>query len=145
MLDFVATECLHLESIDIGKQDIDKVMFEAIEPIFDKFKKCKFTFTRYVDEQKLENLFSRNNQLEHLEIERSCGLFGFFLDALPFETIKELHLHSAANIPFDSICQVNIFNKRYFSIWDKLNFINFSFFPLKNRLYKIVKIFKACT
>ena len=147
-------KCPNLQNIVLGEHDINEDIMEAIMPIFDRVRKCDFLIKSMYKSQYnavLKDLFLRNKKLEHLKIKvNSSNLSKIinkdFIDALPTETLKSLHLYQTY-MPFNSICRVSILWHLTLQIYTILTFVTMSFLSsfLYNRQFKILKIFKVYT
>ena len=109
IVDLIRRECPNLKNIDFDDcyQIYKKNDIEDIKPIFNKVKKFNAEFQCKVTDKDLKNLFSTNDKLEYLNLNFCRKVYtSTFLDALPYETLKELIIYSY--IPLNRIFQVSI-------------------------------------
>ena len=111
IVDIVKRECCNVQQINMGYQAVtSKNEIEMIKPIFKYFKKFELTLGNSdIDNEDLKNLLSLNEKLEHFDISDEGRITLNVLDALPSETIKELHI-SLKSTSIQSICYVSTYS-----------------------------------
>ena len=107
----ISKKCPNLQEVNIGRQLFDdERKIDVLMPIFDKIKRldCSFIDDDYeTNDEDLGKLLSLNQKLEFFSISVNEVLNGTFLDAIRGESMKELRITFARDIPFRTICRVS--------------------------------------
>ena len=112
-LNTIKKECPNLKTLDMDYCFFDDESIRNLKPIFKKIKRfrCSIMNEYCENDQKLKDLFSQNSILESLDVvweNDFSDVSGDFINAIPYQTIKELVFFQEEESTFSihKICQV---------------------------------------
>ena len=115
-VNIITKKCPNLQEIDDGCQCfcVGEIKIDILMPIVDKLKRITCDFDKdneinEINDEDLGKLLLLNKKLESFDLFSNEILNGTFFDAMCGDSIKELYISIAKEIPFQTICRVSKF------------------------------------